>query len=367
MIGADDSAGRAGRLAGRLDARRDEVLREYEESLSLLGNPVMRAAASREQALENAGQIFADVVASLRAGEVRIGETYRIVSWGMGVARAADGVHPSDSLQVSSVFFRTVLAAAADCLDAEPDAFVLLGTVAVALERSIMVRMRTSLSGYTSYLLNQVREAQASERRRIARDLHDRIGHCLSVTHRQLELFNLYQDTDPAKACQKVETAQQAILDSMQNLRAVTSGLYEPERLKSLDTALLNYLDGAGTEDVVVRVRVNGDESWASPDVIDEAFLVLREAARNALRHAAPSTLIIYVDITPREIRAFVEDDGCGFDPGEQPSSGGFGVSFMRERARLIGGSVSVRSRPGSGTHVDFTVPIAGPADNAAR
>jgi signal transduction histidine kinase len=361
--GDQRSAVEADRLAELIRRQTARILADYQDALASLGNAIVENPVSLQQARENAQQILADVCASLNAGEVRVGETFRLVSWNIGVTRASDGVHPTESLQASSVFFRTVLAVAAETLGTEPEAFSLLMMVAMALERSITLRVRTAMAGYTSFLLNQVHEAQVTERRRIARDLHDRIGHCISVTHRQLELFNLYQGSDPGKANQKVEAAQRAIRESMQNLRAVTSDLYAVEPFKSLDVALTNYMDGANIDGVDVRVRVNGDESWAPPEVLDETFLVLREAAHNALNHARPTTLIINVDITPHELRAFVEDDGTGFDPQEPPRSGGLGISSMRERVRLLGGTFAVRSRTGHGTHIDFAVGLAGGED----
>jgi len=360
-ISAQEGDPGAVRLADLLDRMQPDLLAQYEHALATIGNAIVRAGVSLEQAVEHARQILADVTASLRGSEVRVDPGFRLIAWGIGVTRAADDVHPSESLQASSVLFRIVLEAAARCLDDdEPAAFRLLGIVAMALERGITVRVRTAVAGYTSYLLNQVHEAQVNERRRIARDLHDRIGHCISITHRQLELFHLYRDSDPVKAGHKVETAQRAIRESMQNLRAVASELYAVEPAKSLDTALLNYFDTANTEGVDVRVRVSGDESWVLPGMLDEVFLVLREASRNALHHAEASTLIVNVEITPYEIRAFVEDDGRGFDPSLPPESGGLGLSSMRERAYLCGGTVAVRSRPGHGTHIDFAVPLQG-------
>lgn len=345
-------------LAELIDADRAVILARYQSGLAAIGNAAIRDPVSLDQIVQNGQQIISDICTSLVAGKVQIGESYKSINWDIGLTRASSGIHPVELLQASSVFFRAVLTTAAGHLGTQPDAFDLLSLVTMALEHSIMMRLRTAVAGYTSFLLNQVHEAQVGERRRIARDLHDRIGHAISVTHRQLELFNLYQNTDPLKAGQKIEAAQQAILESMQSLRAVTSDLYTVGSFKSLDTALLNYLDSADTEGVEVRVRVNGDESWATPDVLDESFLVLREAAHNALRHACPTTLIINVDITPHDIRAFVEDDGCGFDPKQPPVSGGVGISSMRERALLIGGTLSIRSAPGRGTHIDFAVPL---------
>jgi signal transduction histidine kinase len=346
------------RLAGLIEERRRDILEEYEAALRAGGNATVQGEVSLEQLVGNGDQILMDVIESLRAGTVLVRDTYQLFAWDIGWTRAADGVHPSESLQASSVFFRIVMGTAAELQLATAGDFGLLTIVAMSLERSIMARVRTLVAGYTSFLLNQVREAQVSERQRIARDLHDRIGHCISVAHRQLELYNMYQATDPAKAFQKVETAQRAVRESMENLRAVTSTLYSPEPLKSLETALLNYLEAAAAEGLEVRVRVNGDDSWAPVEVLDEVFLVLREAARNTLKHAEASILIINVDITPNEIRAFVEDDGRGFDPDEPPAFGGLGVFSMRERAGLLGGMLSVRSRPGGGTRINLAVPF---------
>jgi signal transduction histidine kinase len=348
-------------LADQIDAGQTRILAQYQTGLETLVNALVKDEVALEQALENARLILADVSASLRADEVRVADSYQFIAWDIGLTRAAGNVHPSESLQASSVFFHAVLTVVSERLQGEPDAGTLTAKVALALERSITMRVRTAMAGYTSFLLNQVHDAQLVERRRIARDLHDRIGRSISLTHRQLELFNVYQDRDPEKASQKVAAAQHAVIESMQSLRAVTSDLYAAEPVKSLDKALRNYLDGVAGENVALQVNVNGDEAWATPEVLDETFLVLREAAYNALYHAAPSVLIINIDITPQEIMAYVEDDGCGFDAERRPQSGGMGIASMLERARLLDATLTIGSRVGHGTHVRFTVPLRGP------
>lgn len=352
-------------LATLIWADRDSILSRYREQLESLDNAIVHDDYAFVQAMAHGGQILDDVCASLLSGRVLVGEDYQPIAWEIGFTRAAEGVHPSESLQASSIFFSTVLDSVGRRLKERPDTFGLIVQAAKALEHSIMLRVRTAIAGYTGFLLNQVYDAQVNERRRIARDLHDRIGHCISVTHHQLELFNLYFESDMGKASQKVEVAQRAVRESMQNLRAFTSDLYDVNPLKSLDTALKHYIDSAAGEDLHVQLRVNGDEGWAGPEVIDEAFLVLREAARNALRHGNPSTLVINVDITPQELRAFVEDDGDGFDTHDPARGDGLGVRSMRERARLLGGTLLLRSRVGQGTHVHLAVPLEGRGDDA--
>ena len=346
-------------LAQLLDGRHREFIDKYRSTLTATHQHIVQDEFSLGQAIENADQILADVTETIRFSERRTGEPYKQLAWEIGITRPPDGANPRESMEAASVFFRTVMAVTADYLIDQPRASQLLAVVAAALEYTITARVQCCVAGYTSYLLNKVHEAQVNERHRIARELHDRIGRSINVTHRQLELFTLYSPIDPMKADQKFKTAQEAVQELMKDLRAVTSDLYSTEPLKSLNTALLNYVESVDAHGVSVELRVNGDESWISPETLDEAFLILREAAHNALQHADPSTLIINVDITPEEIRAFVEDDGRGFDPSKPPTSGGVGVVAMRERAQLLGGTLNIHSQIGLGTHLDFAVPLS--------
>ena len=345
-------------LADELDAGRDGILAEFGRRLARLGSPVGAEPGMPVASLGDARQILIDVSASVRAGEVLITPAREVSGGDPGPRPAADSVHPGELLQSSSEFFQIVLTAAVALLSAETGAWPLLPLVVSALEQSISARLRTTITGHTSRMLNQVREAQTSERRRIARDLHDRVGYGISVMHCQLELYSLHQSTDPARAAEKIEAARTAVQESMRSLRAVTSELYAEEIFGCLHTALMNYLESANSGGAQLHVRVSGDDAWAPPDVLDEVFLILREAAHNALRHARPATLVVGVDIAPHEIRASVEDDGPGFDTRQGPVSGGLGIASMRERAELLGGTLRVRSQAGQGTRVDFAAPL---------
>lgn len=351
---SDDSVS----LADLLDANRHKILDRYRAELNKSGSTLLARPETEEQVTANADQILSDVIESLRVGQVRIDSHFKVISREIGLSRAADGTHPRESLHAASIFFRTALSVAANLIEAgglTSDQFVV---VALALERSIAARVRESVAAYTSYLLDRVHEVQSEERRRIARELHDRIGHGLSVTHRQLELYDVYRSAEPVRAAAKVAVAQRANLESMTNLRALAADLHPRETVQGLHKALLRYLETADTERVLVRLHVNGDEKWADVDVLDQVFLILREAAHNSLRHAGALTLAIGVDIAPLEIRASVVDDGAGFEPDLRVGAGGVGLSSMYERARLLDGTVLVRSGPGKGTQVDVYVPL---------
>lgn len=348
----------AARLAELIDAKRGQIVAAYRDALSSAASPISRDAVAWRQAAANAQQVLTDVIDSLRSGSAQINESYKLIAWDIGNTRAADGVHPGESAYASSLFFQTVMSATAGLLESACDGLELLGRVSVALDRSIRERGRAALAGYTSFLLNKVHEAQVGERRRIARELHDRVGHSMSVAHQQLELYDAYRLDNQRRAAAKIDAAQRAVQEAMDSLRAITSDLYAMETLKSLEKALASYLERADADGVEVHLQVNGDENWARPQVLDECFLILREAARNALRHAAASQLVVRVDITPHDIRGTVQDDGRGFDTDAPAAGAGVGLSAVRERIRLLGGTVRIASTVGQGTLITFSVPL---------
>ncbi|MGN9841676.1 ATP-binding protein [Nonomuraea sp. H19] len=307
--------------------------------------------------MANAEEILDDIVAALAAGKIQTGDSISRLAWEIGADRAEAGIHPKESLDAASIFFRVALPRLSSALADRPDYAELLNIVVLSLERSISTRIKAASASYTAFLLNRVHTVQIEERRRIARDLHDRIGHGISVAHQQLELHEHNRLTEPVRASGNVKLAEQAIQETMRNLRQVTSELHPNEPLKSLEKALLGYLDTVDCE-AAVRLQVNGDEAWASPQVRDESFLIFREAVRNALAHARASLILIRIDIAPHEMRGVVQDNGRGFT-GERSDPSGMGLKSMRERAELLGGSVTVSSEPGKGTSVELYVPRA--------
>jgi signal transduction histidine kinase len=78
--------------------------------------------------------------------------------------------------------------------------------------------------------------------------------------------------------------------------------------------------------------------------------------------HGAPHSVLVGVEVTRRELRAWVDDDGQGFSVGEHAESpaAGTGLATMRERAALLGGTLSIISKPGRGTSVELSVPLSG-------
>lgn len=364
--GSSPAPGQHGdRLAVLIEADRAGILATYESSLATSGNPVVNDPISRQQVIANGDEILTDVVQSLRAGAVHIDGGYKLLSWEIGESRAGRSLNPSDSLRAAVTFFETAVTAVSRHIEGAPELLPAFVLAVLALNESINLRIRHATVAYTGYLLERVHQAHIGERHRIARELHDRLGEGLSVALRQLELQELADETEPVRASLRNAMIQQSVVEAMHRLRRLISDLHE-EPVANLEKALIGYLDSVEGSDIRLRLRVSGDETWASPTVLDESFLIIREAVRNAISHGGPSMVLISVDLAPDELRARIEDDGHGFDPSGPSESDGIGLASMRERATLLGGRVTVSSRPGHGTNVELLVPLPGQRDEPA-
>jgi len=349
-------------LATAVQWRIPLVLDRYREKLERVGSPLVTDPVARGQALKQARQIVQEVVGYLRGLRPIFDERRMQFSREVGVSRAASNIHPAESLRAAALLFETILGTVAELVPAA-DAPTMLPEIAVAINNSVLYRIREGATAYASFLLANIHEANMAERHRIAREIHDRVGHAASVAQRSLDLHQLYALHGQENAEQSLENAREALRETVDAIRAVTTDLHLSEPLEGLEKALLGH--ATSVTDTMVRVCVNGDEAWAPPHVLEEAFLVVREALRNAVSHGQAGKADVFIDIAPHELRATIDDDGVGFEPDEVSSASlSVGLASMRERAELLGGSVKVLSHVGWGTHVELKVPLSGRRDD---
>lgn len=362
-----DAGERHEHFAALIRADHAAILASYANSLEALHSPVAADRRARDQAMTNASEIIADIVARVEGGDIRIDDRYAMLNWMIGGARTEGQLSPADLLRAAAAFFDVTVKSLAKYVQGDPELLPCFVTAVLALNESISRQIREATLAYTGHLLERVDQAHIDERYRIARDLHDRLGEGMSVALRQLELHELTSGEDPVRPSPRATMAKEAITEAMRRLRVVTSDLRQ-DSVRSLEKALIQYIDSVAPDIAAaadVRLRVSGDETWVPPAVIDEAFLILREAIRNALRHSTPRMVLIGVALAPHELHAWVEDDGCGFVPAPRadPVSAGTGLVSMRERAALAGGRLTISSVPGQGTHVELLVPLRGHHD----
>ncbi len=225
-------------------------------------------------------------------------------------------------------------------------------------------------------LIERVMSAQEEERRRIARELHDETGQSLTSLLVGLRLIGDTRTLKNAKT--QVNQLRHITVQILDNLRRLARGLH-PSILDDLGlvAALTRYAtDYAQSHGITVNIQPEGLGSSRLPSPVETAlYRIVQEALTNIARHAAAKTIRIALTRRPVGVHMIVEDDGCGFDVETtlrtSNTSGHLGLYGMRERAKLLGGSVTLRSMRGKGTTVSVRIPLEGKApirvDNEGR
>ncbi|RPJ60942.1 MAG: sensor histidine kinase [Acidobacteria bacterium] len=202
--------------------------------------------------------------------------------------------------------------------------------------------------------------AQEEERRRISRELHDQVGQML--TGLRMELRNLERCRDAPKeefdAC--AEDTKRVIDETLQCVRDLAMGL-RPSMLDDLGLApALEWQVRDFTRRSGIPVSLKMDEETL--DLSDEqntcVYRVVQEALTNCARHASASKVAVHVIRNARLLDVVIGDDGKGF---ERSNGRGLGLLGMEERARELGGSMSIMSQPGRGTIVSLQIPLEKP------
>ncbi|MFC9595968.1 sensor histidine kinase [Streptomyces sp. NPDC056944] len=208
-------------------------------------------------------------------------------------------------------------------------------------------------------------EAVAAERLRIARELHDVVAHSIGVIAIQAGVGRRVIETQPAEARNAlavIETTSRETLAGLRRTLGALRGAAADGRPAPRDPAPgLADLErlAASTADAGVRVEVRhlGNPDGTLPPEVDlAAYRIVQESLTNVVRHAATPTCRVTVERRTDTLLVEIADDGRGA-PGAEPG-GGYGLVGMRERAALLGGSLSAGPRPGGGFHVTALLPL---------
>jgi len=220
----------------------------------------------------------------------------------------------------------------------------------------------TILARRQRQLLEQLREAQAGlaqraaaeERNRIAHELHDVIGHALTVSLLHITSARLALAEDPAEAGDALEQAERLAQQSLADVRAVVGLMKDPTAsapLPGVDEidSLVESFRGAGTS---IEYDVTGDLSRLTATEGLTVYRILQEALTNVARHAPGSPATVHLNVDDGQIRVQIDSSGR---PG-RPSTGGAGLTSMRERAEALGGRLSAGPL-GNGWRVEAVLP----------
>jgi two-component system, NarL family, sensor kinase len=300
-------------------------------------------------------------LSTFRAGDLRGAANVNVV-WCSRLAEVVSGsqygegtgdlrCHASIPLAVGERHLGMVNVASRDWRVLSQDELNLLTTagamISLAVERS-----RLEATG--------ARAVAAEERNRLAREIHDTIAQSLAALTMQLEVVDARANAGGDQrlsdaAARSLELARSALDEARRSVLELRATPLERDSLAQA----LEQLARSGPDADGLEVRVAADEP-ADDDlpvaVAIGLYRIAQQALANIRRHANAHHATIRLERSSEQVKLRVEDDGTGFDPAAVPS-GHFGLTGMRERARLLGGTLSLESAPGSGTVVEVEIP----------
>jgi len=196
--------------------------------------------------------------------------------------------------------------------------------------------------------------AKVAERERIARDLHDVLGHTLSVIILKSELAAKLMDRDVERAGKEIREVEQISRQALSEVRDAIRG-YRSQGLAAEVARARSTLETAG-------LAVQCDAAKLELPAVQESVLALavREAVTNVVRHAQARTCSLRLEQQNGSCRLEIADDGRGGDHCE-----GSGLRGMRERVEMLGGTLDRETR--NGTKLTITLPLTGEIESAAH
>jgi signal transduction histidine kinase len=208
-------------------------------------------------------------------------------------------------------------------------------------------------------LTGRLLTTQEDERRRIARDLHDDFGQTLALFAVQIDLCRQQAGNNDGLATALNELAQ--------HVKELSSAIHDlshqlhPFKLEQLGLVVaLRALCTECSQNHPLEIEFSHDQIPGSlpRDLALCLFRIAQEAMRNAIKHSQAEMIHVALEGTPEGIRLSVNDNGAGFHSNRIDHPGGLGLISTRERLRLVGGGLTVSSKPGQGTRIEVWVPL---------
>jgi signal transduction histidine kinase len=208
----------------------------------------------------------------------------------------------------------------------------------------------------------QARVAVTLERARIARELHDVVGHSVSVMTVQASAVRRRLNPDQEQEREALEIVEQTGREALAEMRRLVGVLRRPEEAPALaPQPSLEHLDRlvaqAQESGLPVELRIEGEPTQLPPGVDLTAYRLVQEGLTNAIKHARASRADVVVRYEDGTVEVSVTDDGPG---GGDGGGGGHGLVGMRERVTVYGGELEAGPRPEGGYSLKARLPVQG-------
>ena len=228
-------------------------------------------------------------------------------------------------------------------------------------------RLRVDLANARAEAAEQAARRRSSEERlRIARELHDIIGHSLGTIAVQAGVGRHLMDTEPEKAAEALDNIARISRDSLDEVRSVVAALredeppYQPAPTLADLPALIETVRATG---LAVELKLPNDLEAVPRQAGAAVYRITREALTNVVRHAHAANATVLVDHHDGRVELAIRDDGAGANNGlQRDAATGHGIAGMRERAEALGGSLSAGPASDGGFLVTASLPAGSEA-----
>ena len=232
-----------------------------------------------------------------------------------------------------------------------------VGLRGIAVDITEQRRARQMMQHYITGIMR----AQEAERNRIARELHDETAQSLVSLTMDIEAITRSAGNLPDNTLQLLQQLRSKLVNTTEEVRRICHEL-RPDVLDQvgLVPALRLLTEQLSKQGIASHVEIDGLERRLPPEVEVVLFRIAQEALHNVGRHSQATEAVVQLQFGDKQVSLKVVDNGRGFEVseawGEFASNGKLGLIGMRERARLLGASVSVESQPGKGAAVTVEV-----------
>jgi signal transduction histidine kinase len=201
--------------------------------------------------------------------------------------------------------------------------------------------------------------ATMRERNRVAREIHDNLGHYLTVVNVQIEAAKTIMLTQPEKAQDALDKAQNLTQEGLAAVRHSVSALREsPLANQTLAEALSQLTEEVRETGLVAQLTITGEAAERDPKVELTLYRAVQEGLTNVRKHARASRVDINLRYGPQETVLTLQDNGIGADLA-QKSSSSFGLVGIEERVNLLNGRMQITTAPQQGFQFTITLPTS--------
>jgi signal transduction histidine kinase len=201
--------------------------------------------------------------------------------------------------------------------------------------------------------------ATTEERNRLAREIHDSLGHYMTVINVQLEKAIAFRDRNPQEADQAVRDAKHLAGEALKDVRRSVSALRSLPEF-SLSESLRELVHTMKSDQLAIELKIEGEEIGFSRQSLMTLYRAAQEGLTNIQKHAGANQVQVRVRLEDQQASLTIDDNGQGFDStslDHLKEKSHYGLQGIRERLELIRGSFALESQPNEGTRLRVTVP----------